>query len=78
MGDLVATLRGPAADIFNVFPEGVLTNANICNALNHRFGMDAKCDLVWAQLQQCRLKPGEMLQELAQDIYQSMMIAYTE
>ena len=71
MGNLVETLRGPATDILNVVPEEVLTSTFICEALNHRFGTAAKCDLVRVQLQHRRLRPGQTLQELAQDIYQS-------
>ena len=40
---------GASADILNVVPEGVLTSTGICDALNHRFGTAAKCDLVRAQ-----------------------------
>ena len=75
MGNLVATLRGPAADVLNVVPEDTWTSEGICNTLNHRFGMDARCDLIRAQLQHRKIKHGETLQELAQDVYQSVRTA---
>ena len=77
-GNLVATLRGPAADVLNVIAEGMLTSSHICEALSRRFGFAANCDLVRAQLQHRRLKSGETVQELAQDIYQSVRIAYRD
>jgi len=40
--------------------------------------MGARCDLVWAQLLHHRLKLGETLQELVQDIYQSVGIVYRD
>jgi len=69
MGNLVATLQGPATYVLNVVPKWMLTSACIHDAMTCQFGFVANCDLVVAQLQHHRLKPDETLQELAQDIY---------
>ncbi|GBM66532.1 hypothetical protein AVEN_133236-1, partial [Araneus ventricosus] len=76
---LVASLRGSAAEVLQGIPADKLTDlTTIEKALESRFGDSHLTQFYRAQLKTRRQKPGESLEELAADVERLMSLAYAE
>ncbi|GBM70959.1 hypothetical protein AVEN_112009-1 [Araneus ventricosus] len=76
---LVASLRGSAAEVLQAIPSDKLTDLmTIENALEARFGDSHLTQFYRTELKTRRQKPGESLQVLAADVVRLMSLAYTE
>ncbi|GBM66543.1 Retrovirus-related Pol polyprotein from transposon 297 [Araneus ventricosus] len=76
---LVASLRGSAAEILQGIPADKLTDlTTIEKALESRFGDSHLTQFYRTELKTRRQKPGESLQELAADVERLMSLAYAE
>ncbi|GBN95947.1 Retrovirus-related Pol polyprotein from transposon 297 [Araneus ventricosus] len=76
---LVASLRGSAAEVLQGIPSDKLTDlTTIENALEARFGDSHLTQFYRTELKTRRQKPGESLQVLAADVEGLMSLAYAE
>ncbi|GBN17970.1 hypothetical protein AVEN_161554-1 [Araneus ventricosus] len=76
---LVASLRGSAAEVLQGIPPDKLTDlVTIENALESRFGDSHLIQFYRTELKTRRQKPGESLQVLAADREQLLSLAYAE
>ncbi|GBL98740.1 hypothetical protein AVEN_202186-1 [Araneus ventricosus] len=76
---LVASLRGSAAEVLQGIPSDKLTDLmTIENALEARFGDSHLTQFYRTELKTKRQKPGESLQVLAADVERLMSLAYAE
>ncbi|GBM30021.1 Retrovirus-related Pol polyprotein from transposon 297 [Araneus ventricosus] len=76
---LVALLRGSAAEVLQGIPADKLTDLTIIEkALESRFGDSHLTQFYRTELKTRRQKPGESLQELAADVERLMSLAYVE
>ncbi|GBM18928.1 hypothetical protein AVEN_150169-1 [Araneus ventricosus] len=76
---LVASLRGSAAEVLQGIPSDKLTDLMaIENALEARFGDSHLTQFYRTDLKTRRQKPGESLQVLASDVERLMSLAYAE
>ncbi|GBM30117.1 hypothetical protein AVEN_78515-1 [Araneus ventricosus] len=76
---LVASLRGSAAEVLQGIPANKLTDlTTIEKALESRFGDSHLTQFYRTELKTRRQKPGESLQELAADVERLMSLAYAE
>ncbi|GBO33841.1 hypothetical protein AVEN_102448-1 [Araneus ventricosus] len=76
---LVASLRGSAAEVLQGIPAVKLTDlTTIEKALESRFGDSHLTQFYRTELKTRRQKPGESLQELAADVERLMSLAYAE
>ncbi|GBM77911.1 hypothetical protein AVEN_48171-1 [Araneus ventricosus] len=76
---LVASLRGSAAEVLQGIPADKLTDLTIIEkALESRFGDSHLTQFYRTELKTRRQKPGESLQELAADVERLMSLAYAE
>ncbi|GBM54203.1 hypothetical protein AVEN_11268-1 [Araneus ventricosus] len=76
---LVASLRGSAAEVLQGIPGDKLTDLTTIEiALESRFGDSHLTQCYRTELKTRRQKPGESLQELAADVEQLMSLAYAE
>ncbi|GBN20800.1 hypothetical protein AVEN_167827-1 [Araneus ventricosus] len=76
---LVASLRGSAAEVLQGIPAGKLTDlTTVEKALESRFGDSHLTQFYRSELKARRQKPGESLQELAADVERLMCLAYNE
>ncbi|GBM07352.1 hypothetical protein AVEN_187890-1 [Araneus ventricosus] len=76
---LVASLRGSAAEVLQGIPADKLTDlTTIEKALESRFGDSHLTQFYRTELKTRRQKPGESLQELAADVERLMSLAYAE
>ncbi|GBM27783.1 Retrovirus-related Pol polyprotein from transposon 297 [Araneus ventricosus] len=76
---LVASLRGSAAEVLQGIPSDKLTDLMaIENALEARFGDSHLTQFYRTELKTRRQKPGESLQVLAADVERLMSLAYAE
>ncbi|GBN43980.1 hypothetical protein AVEN_174302-1, partial [Araneus ventricosus] len=76
---LVASLRGTAAEVLQGIPSDKLTDLmTIENALEARFGDSHLTQFYRTELKTRRQKPGESLQVLAADVERLMSLAYAE
>ncbi|GBM74074.1 hypothetical protein AVEN_81745-1 [Araneus ventricosus] len=76
---LVASLRGSAAEVLQGIPSDKLTDLMaIENALEARFGDSHLTQFYRIELKTRRQKPGESLQVLAADVERLMSLAYAE
>ncbi|GBM64669.1 hypothetical protein AVEN_183423-1 [Araneus ventricosus] len=76
---LVASLRGSAAEVLQGIPATKLTDlTTIEKALESRFGDSHLTQFYRTELKTRRQKPGESLQELAADVERLMSLAYAE
>ncbi|GBO01473.1 hypothetical protein AVEN_222616-1, partial [Araneus ventricosus] len=76
---LVASLRGSAAEVLQGIPSEKLTDLmTIENALEARFGDSHPTQFYRTELKTKRQKPGESLQVLAADVERLMSLAYAE
>ncbi|GBM41522.1 hypothetical protein AVEN_261547-1 [Araneus ventricosus] len=76
---LVASLRGTAAEVLQGIPSDKLTDLmTIENALEARFGDSHLTQFYRTELKTRRQKPGESLQALAADVKRLMSLAYAE
>ncbi|GBL95097.1 hypothetical protein AVEN_106056-1 [Araneus ventricosus] len=76
---LVASLRGSAAEVLQGIPADKLTDlTTIEKALESRFGDRHLTQFYRIELKTRRQKPGESLQELAADVERLMSLAYAE
>ncbi|GBM95371.1 hypothetical protein AVEN_206888-1, partial [Araneus ventricosus] len=76
---LVASLRGLAAEVLQGIPSDKLTDlTTIENALEARFGDSHFTQFYRTELKTRRQKPGESLQVLAADVERLMSLAYAE
>ncbi|GBM77868.1 hypothetical protein AVEN_202735-1 [Araneus ventricosus] len=76
---LVASLRGSAAEVLQGIPAAKLTDlTTIEKALESRFGDSHLTQFYRTELKTRRQKPGESLQELAADVERLMSLAYAE
>ncbi|GBN55349.1 hypothetical protein AVEN_200582-1 [Araneus ventricosus] len=76
---LVASLRGSAAEVLQGIPSDKLTDpTTIENALEARFGDSHLTQFYRTELKTRRQKPGESLQVLAADVERLMILAYAE
>ncbi|GBM61024.1 hypothetical protein AVEN_16537-1 [Araneus ventricosus] len=76
---LVALLRGSAAEVLQGIPADKLTDlTTIEKALESRFGDSHLTQFYRTELKTRRQKPGENLQELAADVERLMSLAYAE
>ncbi|GBN14381.1 Transposon Ty3-I Gag-Pol polyprotein [Araneus ventricosus] len=76
---LVASLRGSAAEVLQGIPADKLTDLmTIEKALESRFGDSHLMQFYRTELKTRRQKPGESLQELAADVERFMSLAYAE
>ncbi|GBL87992.1 hypothetical protein AVEN_133667-1 [Araneus ventricosus] len=76
---LVASLRGSAAEVLQGIPADKLTGlTTIEKALESRFGDSHLTQFYRTELKTRRQKPGESLQVLAADVEQLMSLAYAE
>ncbi|GBL77859.1 Retrovirus-related Pol polyprotein from transposon 297, partial [Araneus ventricosus] len=76
---LVASLRGSAAEVLQGIPSDKLTDLMaIENALEARFGDSHLTQFYRTELKARRQKPGESLQVLAADVERLMSLAYAE
>ncbi|GBM60188.1 hypothetical protein AVEN_273502-1 [Araneus ventricosus] len=76
---LVASLRGSAAEVLQGIPSDKLTDLmTIENALEARFGDSHLTQFYRTKLKTRRQKPGESLQVLAADVERLMILAYAE
>ncbi|GBN11088.1 hypothetical protein AVEN_174029-1, partial [Araneus ventricosus] len=76
---LVASLRGSAAEVLQGIPSDKLTDLmTIENALEARFGDSHLTQFYRTELKTRRQKPGESLQVLAADVKRLMSLAYAE
>ncbi|GBM66381.1 Retrovirus-related Pol polyprotein from transposon 412 [Araneus ventricosus] len=76
---LVASLRGSAAEVLQGIPSDKLTDLmTIENALEARFGDSHLTQFYRTELKTRRQKPGESLQVLAADVERLMSLAYAE
>ncbi|GBL60458.1 hypothetical protein AVEN_66850-1 [Araneus ventricosus] len=76
---LVASLRGSAAEVLQGIPADKLTDlTTIEKALESRFGDRHLTQFYRTELKTRRQKPGENLQELAADVERLMSLAYAE
>ncbi|GBL77781.1 hypothetical protein AVEN_234609-1 [Araneus ventricosus] len=76
---LVASLRGSAAEVLQGIPADKLTDLTIIEkALESRFGDSHLTQFYRTELKTRRQKPGERLQELAADVERLMSLAYAE
>ncbi|GBN24594.1 Retrovirus-related Pol polyprotein from transposon 297, partial [Araneus ventricosus] len=76
---LVASLRGSAAEVLQGIPPDKLTDlTTIEKALESRFGDSHLTQFYRTELKTRRQKPGESLQELAADVERLMSLAYAE
>ncbi|GBL83021.1 hypothetical protein AVEN_165257-1 [Araneus ventricosus] len=76
---LVASLRGTAAEVLQGVPSDKLTDVTtIKNALAARSGDSHLTQFYRTELKTRRQKPGESLQVLAADVEQLMSLAYAE
>ncbi|GBM12525.1 hypothetical protein AVEN_188697-1 [Araneus ventricosus] len=76
---LVASLRGSAAEVLQGIPADKLTDLTIIEkALESRFGDSHLTQFYRTELKTRRQKPGESLQLLAADVERLMSLAYAE
>ncbi|GBM51651.1 hypothetical protein AVEN_30908-1 [Araneus ventricosus] len=76
---LVASLRGSAAEVLQGIPADKLTDlTTVEKALESRFGDSHLTQFYRTELKTKRQKPGESLQELAADVERLMSLAYAE
>ncbi|GBN09566.1 hypothetical protein AVEN_143854-1 [Araneus ventricosus] len=76
---LVASLRGSAAEVLQGIPADKLTDlTTIEKALEYRFGDSHLTQFYRTELKTRRQKPGENLQELSADVERLMSLAYAE
>ncbi|GBL98624.1 hypothetical protein AVEN_139300-1 [Araneus ventricosus] len=76
---LVASLRGSAAEVLQGIPADKLTDlTTIEKALESRFGDSHLTQFYRTELKTRRQKPGESFQELAADVERLMSLAYAE
>ncbi|GBM41570.1 hypothetical protein AVEN_100602-1 [Araneus ventricosus] len=75
---LVASLRGSAAEVLQGIPVKLTDLTTIEKALESRFGDSHLMQFYRTELKTRRQKPGENLQELAADVERLMSLAYTE
>ncbi|GBN14660.1 hypothetical protein AVEN_236484-1 [Araneus ventricosus] len=76
---LVASLRGSAAEVLQGIPADKLTDLTIIEkALESRFGDSHLTQFYRTELKTRRQKPGESLQELAADVERLKSLAYAE
>ncbi|GBN31869.1 hypothetical protein AVEN_86952-1 [Araneus ventricosus] len=76
---LVASLRGSAAEVLQGIPADKLTDlTTIKKALESRFGDSHLTQFYRSELKTRRQKPGESLQVLAADVERLMSLAYAE
>ncbi|GBL53910.1 hypothetical protein AVEN_175751-1, partial [Araneus ventricosus] len=76
---LVASLRGSAAEVLQGIPADKLTDLMIIEkALESRFGDRHLTQFYRTELKTRRQKPGESLQELAADVERLMSLSYAE
>ncbi|GBO13926.1 hypothetical protein AVEN_112699-1 [Araneus ventricosus] len=76
---LVASLRGSAAEVLQGIPADKLTDlTTIEKALESRFGDSHLTQFYRTELKRRRQKPGESRQELAADVERLMRLAYAE
>ncbi|GBM27383.1 hypothetical protein AVEN_250417-1 [Araneus ventricosus] len=76
---LVASLRGSAAEVLQEIPADKLTDlTTVEKALESRFGDSHLKQFYRTELKTRRQKPGESLQELAADVERLMSLAYAE
>ncbi|GBN24760.1 hypothetical protein AVEN_158289-1, partial [Araneus ventricosus] len=76
---LVASLRGSAAEVLQGIPADKLTElTTVEKALESRFGDSHLTQFYRTELKTRRQKPGESLQELAADVERLMSLAYAE
>ncbi|GBM96185.1 hypothetical protein AVEN_2593-1 [Araneus ventricosus] len=76
---LVASLRGSAAEVLQGIPADKLTDLTaIEKALESRFGDSHLTQFYRTELKTRRQKPGESLQELAADVERLMSLSYAE
>ncbi|GBN10607.1 hypothetical protein AVEN_18038-1, partial [Araneus ventricosus] len=76
---LVASLRGSAAEVLQGIPADKLTDlTTIEKALESRFGDSHLTQFYRTELKTRRQKPGESLQELAADVERLMSLAYAK
>ncbi|GBM40903.1 hypothetical protein AVEN_234038-1 [Araneus ventricosus] len=76
---LVASLRGSAAEVLQGIPADKLTDLTIIEkALESRFGDGHLTQFYRTELKTRRQKPGESLQVLAADVERLMSLAYAE
>ncbi|GBM09512.1 hypothetical protein AVEN_250173-1 [Araneus ventricosus] len=76
---LVASLRGSAAEVLQGIPADKLTDlTTVEKALESRFGDSHLTQFYRTELKTRRQKPGESLQELAADVERLMSLAYAE
>ncbi|GBM91843.1 Retrovirus-related Pol polyprotein from transposon 297 [Araneus ventricosus] len=76
---LVASLRGSAAEVLNGIPSDKLTDLwTIEKALEARFGDNNLTQFYRSELKARRQKPGESLQVLTADVERLMSLAYAE
>ncbi|GBM09386.1 Retrovirus-related Pol polyprotein from transposon 297 [Araneus ventricosus] len=76
---LVASLRGAAAEVLQGIPADNLTDlTTIENALESRFGDSHLMQFYRTELKTRRQKPGESLQELVANVERLMSLAYSE
>ncbi|GBL91978.1 hypothetical protein AVEN_116790-1 [Araneus ventricosus] len=76
---LVASLRGSAAEVLQRIPSDKLTDfTTIENALEALFGDSHLIKFYRTELKTRRQKPGESLQVLAADVERLMSLAYAE
>ncbi|GBO17952.1 hypothetical protein AVEN_43138-1 [Araneus ventricosus] len=76
---LVASLRGSAAEVFQGIPSDKLTDLmTIEKALEARFGASHLTQFYRTELKTRRQKPGESLQVLVADVERLMSLSYAE
>ncbi|GBM33350.1 hypothetical protein AVEN_194953-1 [Araneus ventricosus] len=75
---LVASLRGSAAEVLQGIPSDKLRLTTIENALEVLFGDSHHTQFYRTELKTRRQKPGESLQVLAADVERLMRLAYAE
>ncbi|GBM25300.1 hypothetical protein AVEN_137738-1 [Araneus ventricosus] len=76
---LVASLRGSAAEVLQGIPADKLTElTTVEKALESRFGDSHLTQFYRTELKTRRQRPGESLQELAADVERLMSLAYAE
>ncbi|GBN56664.1 Retrovirus-related Pol polyprotein from transposon 297, partial [Araneus ventricosus] len=76
---LVASLRGSAAEVLQVIPSDKLTDlTTIESALEARFGDSHLTQFYRTELKTRRQKPGESLRVIAADVERLMSLAYAE
>ncbi|GBN20530.1 hypothetical protein AVEN_158334-1 [Araneus ventricosus] len=79
VSQLVASLRGSAAEVLQGIPPERLTDqVTIENALESRFGDSHLIQFYRTELKTRRQKPGESLKVLAADVERLMSLAYAE